>query len=164
MKKLLTLALALVALAVFTGVAVAQQKGEEKKPTTAPVMEQRQTPKRDFGDRTGPIRLDPTPAVVQQKDTQKRPAGAIVSAAVSSSLAQACKDKKPGTGVTVDDKKLKCPASGSPAPIAVSNPGRISTNLTIEKFPAPSGSAFPTPPAVEKTKHDTVKNTINNVR
>jgi len=36
MKKLLTLALALVALAVFSGLGVAQQKAEEKKPPAVP--------------------------------------------------------------------------------------------------------------------------------
>lgn len=49
MKKLLTLALALVTLAAFADLGVAQQKGEEKKPTAAPVMEEkveRQQPQR----------------------------------------------------------------------------------------------------------------------
>src|SRR5207302_7542360 len=39
MKKSVTLALALVALAVFSGVGLAQRKGEEKKPAAATVME-----------------------------------------------------------------------------------------------------------------------------
>lgn len=56
MKKLLTLALALVALAVFTGLGVAQQKGEEKKPAAAPVMEQQARPQQIIGEVT---RVDP---------------------------------------------------------------------------------------------------------
>ena len=56
MKKSLTLALALVALSVFSGVGMAQQKAEEKTPTTAPVMEQKAERQRISGEVT---KVDP---------------------------------------------------------------------------------------------------------
>ncbi|MFA6922207.1 MAG: hypothetical protein WC216_10210 [Gallionella sp.] len=56
MKNLLSLAVALVALTVFPGVGVAQQKDEEIKPTTAPVLEQ----KAEMREITGKVtKVDP---------------------------------------------------------------------------------------------------------
>lgn len=47
MKKSLTLALALVALAVFSGDGLAQHKGDDRKPADAPVMEQQPLQQQD---------------------------------------------------------------------------------------------------------------------
>ncbi|MFS8086470.1 MAG: hypothetical protein ACMG6H_12630 [Acidobacteriota bacterium] len=41
-------------------------------------------------------------------------------------LANACKDKKPGTEVVVDGKRVKCPVPGNSAGIAIPDPGTSS--------------------------------------
>ena len=65
--------------------------------------------------------------------TTRREAGSGMATGAATSLAQACKDKKPGIEVTVNGKKTKCPAQGSPAGIAVTDEGTPSDKSPKKK-------------------------------